>query len=756
MKINNYKYIIASALALFSACNDLDPVYTVGEADNAIHLTAGIVDGAQTRTRADGDTPNLHVPFSTTTGLRLHIEGEWTGKEPELQQYNATCSTKDATKKFDGAESDPNDVHPLTELSPMIYWDNYGTADPANKENRDKGLTVLGVAVDKGTTAPDVADDKWKGGFEWQVNTNGTDVLKKDLLITNNFNSTATGFAFDTRETENLLEFKHVMSKITINLIAGLGFPSTAPTGKAYVGNTVNKFETDPVFTLTSNKDGESNTEYALTQGTINISTGEIETATTPSTVIAQTTSYPSGDGNLITVRKEALVFPGTTFAGDDAIIGKIEADKNVFYVTAKEIRKAILTIEGGTPDYKTKSGYNYILNITVNKTSVSLSATIANWIDVNTDMDYPKIDINTSYGDPVTTEPSNVFGKDFSLYVSEQKDYVSSPVVYYGEAPTSDGYYAENRWYKQSGEAGKKLYVGDKQAPLYWPNHETYYYFRGVYPRTETNTTSDKPAVSKFTSDSKEHQGIAVSNAQYVQYTYPSDLMIGIPMKKQTDGSYIYDEGIKGISATEGTITLNFTYRMAQVEVHLMSSGAEESNNIDFGSKIQDKEEIAQAKVEIVNGYKEGYILLSDGSAKFATGSTTADYEMTPKNSALPTAIPTKVQYSNATFWNDNPFFVRHDAVIPQNLTNPAEQDLQFKITTYSADGTEDHYYINIKDIKVSKIGTTDYPEGTTITEWEAGKHYVYTLKITKTEVKIEATITDWIPVYAGGDFWL
>lgn len=748
MKLTHYIYISA-ALTMLTACgDDIDPVYTVGEADNAIVLQAGIVEGIQARTRA---SENLHVPFSSTTQLRLHIEGEWTGKEPALQQYNATCSTKTASSKLDGADNDPNDVHPLTELTSMIYWDNYGTADPANATNREIGLTVLGVAVDKETAAPTVADDKWKGGFEWSVATEGTGVLKKDLLITNNFKSgkdgsTVTGFAFDTRDTKNLLEFKHVLSKITINLTAGLGFPSTAPTGKTYVGKTTNKFETEPIFTLTSNKEGESNAEYALTAGTINISTGSVtETASSNKAVIAETTEYPEGTDNKVTVRKEALVFPGTLFA-DNAVIGKLVADKNVYYITAGKIRAAILEKEGGSPDYKTKSGYNYILNITVNKTSVSLSATVAKWIDVDTAEDTPKINITTSYGDPISGDPSNAFGKNFSLYVSEKKNYVSSPTeYYYGEAPNSSGYYAENRWYNQSGETGKKLYVGaDTQAPLYWPNHETCYFFRGVWPRTKTD--GNTPAVTKDETSGVEHQVIAASNAKYETSdagSFPSDLMIGIPTTKASDGSLIYDNNGNGISATEGTITLNFTYRMAQVEVHLVSSGYDsgenaKSNNIDFGEKTAN-----QATVKILNGYSDGYILLSDGSA---IGKTYADYQMNPKSTTKPTSI---VSYT------DN-FYYRHDAVIPQNLVGKDSKPLQFQITTGSDADKYDKYYINIKDINVTSINGVDQPEGTKITKWEAGKHYIYTLKVTKTEVKIEATITDWKPVYAGGDFWL
>ena len=129
----------------------------------------------------------------------------------------------------------------------------------------------------------------------------------------------------------------------------------------------------------------------------------------------------------------------------------------------------------------------------------------------------------------------------------------------------------------------------------------------------------------------------------------------------------------------------------------------------------------------------------------------------MTPKSSVLTSvSIPEATEYAQTGFWSSHPTLVRHDAIIPQSLGTDASP-LKFVITTGSEDMTYDTYAIAIKDITLSSINEVACTEANNkITEWEAGKHYTYTLKITKTKVSIEATIQDWIPVVAGGDFWL
>ena len=89
-----------------------------------------------------------------------------------------------------------------------------------------------------------------------------------------------------------------------------------------------------------------------------------------------------------------------------------------------------------------------------------------------------------------------------------------------------------------------------------------------------------------------------------------------------------------------------------------------------------------------------------------------------------------------------------RHDAIVPQLLTGSGITDLVFKITVKNNNGkVTDIYRATVKDIPVyvadAKGHTPGSPES--ITKWEAGKKYIYNLKVTKTQISITATITDW-----------
>lgn len=795
MKLTHYIYT-SVMLAMLTACgDDIDPVYTVGEADNAIVLSAGAYEGgSKVKTRAVDGNHSKHLALANGIKMRLQVSGTWTDHK-DASGNAATSIVKETTAKV-GAETGTGTKHNSVIFSTtsnpveMLYWDDFGTADPANKETgRATGLTIYGVAVNDASisTAPTVSN--WES-LEWTLDDNqstSNDWTKKDLIISNN-NQTGTGFdgplKFDTWKTSGgLLEYKHAMSKITINLKAYLGFPSTAPSGKTLVGNTPNKFENNPEVKLLTRGAEKNEIAYAITKGTVNVITGEV----TPSneaedkkiieTKLDHVHEAWAADATEFqyTVQMTALVVPGTLLgaSGADAAkamtIAKISVDGNDYYVDAEKISAAI----NGANDYKTEAGKNYVLNITVNKTEVQVTATVADWIDVTAEEATPKIEVDTNYGE---TTLGNVFNEDYSFYLNDKIDYTTktsdeSSDHYYGALVS--GKYEENRWRKYSSNAEYEgFYIGSAKAPLYWPNHTIKYFFRGVWPRTITAEIGNdcflstellgekvwKPSVEKFTDNSSVyHQGIYVKNVAYQKDKFPSDLMIGIPLKKKTvDGKEVidpdsHDEGDEGISATEGKITLNFTYRMAQVEVHLLSSGMDTSkepneafaDNIDLGSA----DGANQAKVDIVGGYTQGYVLLADGKVNYANYPTTS-YEMTPKSSDKSSANAAPTSYAND-------FYYRHDAVIPQSLGTDSNP-LQFVITTGSNDLTYDTYKINIKDIYVSSINNVPQPSGTKIDKWEAGKHYVYTLKITKTQINIEAKITDWIPVVAGGDFWL
>ena len=683
------KHNITATLALaafLTACSseETTPTYTVGEADNAIVLRAGITEGGAgvaTRAAEDHHTTPGHLNFISGTGLALQVRGTWTGKNAENKVTQTTTGTT-------GAKTGTDNLHNEVSMNPQLYWDDYGTADPGNTAGRTEGLTIYGAAVN-GEDAPTVANDKWNGGLAWNVGTpttgvinqNTTDFWKKQDLLTSNNVTAETGqdgtYKFDERNSGKLLEFTHAMTKVTVNLKAGEGFPgwsTSTPDGGA--------FQTAPTVTLLG---------FNYT-GTVNI----IGKESTPTAATTNITAHLADGGAAHTATYDALVFPGNKFADTDEIL-KINADGNEYFVTAKLINDA-----NTATDDEFEQAKNYVLNITVNKTKIeTITATIVNWSDVKAATETPKINISANYGQEMTD--ANAFKHDFDFYRSEtiNANYSKDAIVTYSVVDSKNTY--------------------TLSTPLYWPTHNTHYFFRGVFPTGVTVT---------------DNSVIAVTNTAYTAESNPSDLAIGFPRPtidnescgNSTHNKKWYEDGI---CATEGEIRMNFQYVMSQVEVRLTTNTADGAT---------DAVNLANAKVEIVNGYTAGNINLSDGSAT-PTGDKD-DYTLNP----ITGADRDGVAAAN----------IRHSAVLPQALTYTtagATTNLRFKITIYNSSDPDDVdiYYADINPILEKGKSTKVAPNG----KWEAGVHYIYNLDIRKTAIKVTATLTDWITVTASDNVW-
>lgn len=721
MKLTHYIYLLGTAAAILTACNDddLSQRYTVGEADNVIVLGAGIGEGesgVQTRAGSEDShhtTPG-HKTFSAFTQLRLRMDGTWLGKSdgkaPHGTISSSTVSQITTASIGDGIKvgSETENTHNKVAFSPseQLYWDDYGMADPANMPSvegngRDKGLTIYGVAVDGVTTAPaiDGTTGKTWMGLQWNVGEVNTGVINqtggwaaKDLLTSNNVQAENTDvsyatdgtYKFEDRASGKLLEFTHAMTKITVNLTAGEGFPGYE-TGAANA-----KFQSAPTVTLL-------NFNYTGTVDVVN-KTSTPPATTTVANILAwrdNGTTWTAGGQH--TSQLTALVFPGNKFTNETNIL-KLEVDGNTLYVNATKINAA-----NTATDDVFEQGKNYIFNILYNKTGIVVTATVTNWIDVNSEEDKPEINIDCVYGH----EPGTVFDQGFTLYRS-----TTITGSYIGDGDKANVSYV-------AASVDPVVPAHYTMAPqLYWPTHSTHYFFRGVWPVVDSKDITN--AQLGPTADQVKANTVDVENVAYHQGYYPSDLMIARPLnatETATDEACKVHSGTQGICATTGDIRMNFRYMMSQVKVELTSSDPSDKDYIAFD---------ANTKVEIIGGYKDGVIRLSDCTSDFS-GKTVANYQL--NNTA------------------DGDYDSYHDAIIPQTLTD----GMKFRITVTNFDNSTDTYETVIKNIKV-KEGSAD---PALITAWASGKAYTYTLKITKTAIKVTATLTDWVPVTANDDVW-
>ena len=596
-----------------------------------------------------------------------------------------------------------------------LYWDDYGTADPDNMvgegNGRNKGLTIYGAAIDNKTTAPTVSD--WSA-LSWEVPTNqttsGSTPADKDLLISNNVKTgTSDGtYKFSEKTSGKLLKFTHALSKITVILTANNGFP---------VGSENKEFENSPQVTLTSNEAGLStNAEWAYRTGTVDITDGTITSQGTPSAI----TMYQA-TANGHTVSFEALVMPGSEFTADNAIIARINADGNIYYVTAAKIREKI------TGDSKvTKAGKNYIINVTVDKTGISnVSATVASWTDISADNVAPVINLVGQLGGSASNWEAD---KSFSFYRSStalNEGYSSNPALLvnscYREESVLNFTNSSQTW--------------SMSPVLYWPNHNTHYQFRAVWPQTVTTADDGNftdPRVVSGVNSVAGLQIIKVKNVAYSGGTFPSDLMIARPNVEGNCGSKepdavhpkknLYTEGI---CARTGAINLTFNYMMSKVGVNL--STKENSSDPDYVN-------LTNAKVEIVNVYNNGDVILGNRTVNcgnYSKNSYTLDVGASANN-RLSAIVPQTFTYSSAL----------------------ASGNTKLRITIYNNGDTN-----SIDDIYEADLKTIPVQEGSSpaaaVDGWESGKSYVYNLRLTKTKVQVTASLTPWTEVTATQDIW-
>ena len=722
MRPTPYIYIIGLLSLLTAACSDdIQPTYTVGAEHNAITLRAAIGSGEEeVASRAPDPSHENHVAFLFGL-LHLRVNGIWKGHLSEVVQYESFGTVGDA---IEGGILQPH--NPLT-LSPSIFWDDFGTADPANMKpvegnGREKGLSIFGVTVDgyldHSQTPPvsnilpnDTVDTDPNYGnnlmsisywtiIPWTLPLDQTDKPTNfDLLTSNNIQEGKDGtlkfdpwLAGNKANTSDLLVFTHAMSKVSVKLTADEGFEDA-------------KFQSSPKVTLLNyyykgNVDVEKKVSEPIEsyQGDIIAHNGGVE-----SPHFAH--SY-------------ALVFPGNSFA-DTVNVVRIEADGNTYYVTAKKMNAAMKAVQGADKDSTTYlQGKHYIFNVIVKKTGVDVTATIKDWEKVEAADETPIINFSECYGHTGTelTTP-------FSLYRST----------------TIDGTYtgASDQAVVSYDNVNKKYTMSPQ---LYWPDHQTHYFFRGIWPEVG-DEDGHGPAADKITDNC-----IEVENAPYNANKYPSDLMIGRPRMgeggapdetcknpahQREDGTYP-----AGICATDskdessGLIRMNFQYAMSQVIVKLTTS-KDAANSLTINK---------HTTVEILGGYTKGKILLGTEASDF-TGQTVMPFTMTNDNNIVG-RVP------------DNDYANYRNTIIPQALTN-ASGDLKFRITISAEDGSTTDAYETVLGIKEIMVKEGDAPKKY-ITAWEPGKRYIYNLHVTKTGISVTATITDWKDVDASEDIWM
>lgn len=494
-KMKQYIYIALAAMT-FAGCSSENIVEdNSGKTPILLSANIGDVQGSVV-TRAT-------VPLSSSK-IALRVEGTWTGHTTTpVIQYPTGSTTGDA---------DANNYKTLN-VTPKLYWDDYGTADANNTDTgRADGLTIYGAAIDGNSVT--VADEAEWSSKAWTLDQDQKTLgwSTKDLLFSNNIkNGTPDGrYKFANRATAAKLIFQHAMSKITINLITGDGFT---------VAETANSSVTLKNFAHT---------------GTVDIAAGT-STGSTIGDITMHKESTPALGGAFATYT--ALVFPKSdqfTYAdANSPYIAEIVVNGNTYKIQANAIIKAIDgTYETGTK--ATELGKNYIFDVTVKKTAVEVSATVADWTPVTAENTSPSNATAMTFKTETKAMTSN-----FTLYGSEQTSE--------NTASTTTTGFTKTTGVKNGNPLVTYTYSGSTYTPsttVYWPDNNTYYHFRGISPMTATVTED---------ATSGDYVTLTSANETY------TDVMWGAPYT--TAGAIC-----SALGPTSNAIGLIFNHKMAQV----------------------------------------------------------------------------------------------------------------------------------------------------------------------------------------------
>ena len=515
MIIRRYFILSLSALMLAGCAGD-EVVNNGSSTDERLPLRLeATLSGNRPVTRAEGSK------FETGDVLYSYVQhvykdGEDYKKAPDIQA--SLVEFKNPT--VDEVDGNTYNLTPGTAL----YWDDFSKSseDGANDlRSKNHGLRSYYGYCFNGIEKNSVAlTEESTGVLTWSASTNqSADGIKTSDLL---WSTTQTPVEYKHAQNNHgtlTVPYTHAMSKFTIVVEAGDGFASTDLDNATVTLHDMN------------------------ITGTFTAPTGKV---TDTSTDIV--TMFGNGkDGNQRIF--EAVVVPTTSLA-ENKHLATITMAGNTYKVNiSSSMLSAWATgIENGA----SKSGVNYLLNVTLKKQAISVSATLADWTTV-TATGNGEIQFNPDVTKVGGNDNSLIDGDSFALWMAEDG-------ASFGSNATTKAVFSKSE---------------DKftnEDAIYWPDGTTKFKFRALAEQTSDHTLQ------------------AVTTTSIVKDTNSKlpDLLWGT-------------SGDDAIAPRTGDVPLTFKHAMSNVSVTLETTTGDASVTL------------AGASVTLANLNTEGTINIAD-----------------------------------------------------------------------------------------------------------------------------------------------
>ena len=513
-------------------------------------------------------------------------------------------------------------------LTPTLYWDDFSNETNDLRSSNHYLQSFYGYCYNGGTPSDALTESTGVLGWTVPYDQTQADALKHADLL---WSAEQTPIKYDHAEGSRgklVLPYTHAMSMVTVVVTAAEGFSDAALTNTWLELQGMNRTckTTAPTYEISN-----------VGQGTD--SPGLVKMALT------------LNEGMTCTYR--AIVVPQTVLTSGNSFLKINGAEDNNYEV--KVTQNMLDHWASGLSEGKMQSGYNYQLNVTINKVGIDVSATITNWNTVEaTGTGEIKFQNDVTTTGPIADE-LKVGGMDIYKSTSQSFDEKSTTLTWDGTNST---------W--------------TYSPTIYWAGQGDASYFRALSPAASTTAMA---------------QG--------------NDVLWGFACDADADISKVGTQNEVKITPRTGDVSLRFRHAMSKITVQLVSSG--EAAVV-----------LTDALISITN-------LANAGTLDLVKGTIQAGEKQSKPIDCFCSASHPVVDKPKLDNYCVIPQSIGHDAVLTVKLADG---------TTYSL-----------------PLNTCKDSSGQSIATWEQGRHYVYTITLTKGSISFRALIKEWEVSNGEGD---
>lgn len=715
MKKLFYPLTLALTLLATSCTNNQDDMTTPTDPSGKTPISfVGEATTAPARTRAG---------FEANTQIAMHIRSVNKKDDKKIKETRILAkASADAAmssvsfSNIDGANTDY-----------IRYWDDafgrdaklsiFAVAVPGTMEPTN-GTGANNTLVDHLTGDASWKDEKLSEEVTWGVSTDQsetTTIANEDLVYSNNIKAGGTNGVYewdysaktpdyksttiggemqfqlkDPNDTDGPgkfnkghLVFNHALSRITVNVFKGSSFGSGS-------------------FSFTS---GNISIANVPTSGTFDIESGSwVSTSIATGTISKMGTASNESDADY---KLMAQMLPGFVIDGTDTGVLSFTIENNRYNVTKAMMLKALNEgLNTNSTSITMEQGKNYVFNLTVDKKTVEVTATLEPWVNVdaaNQNLNNSHITVSVYKNVDTEAKPNTTFD------------------LYRLNDPSADINTGESTSTNWNGDYTDKAVItnGAWDKKWYFENNKSFYHFRAV--------NSGTAVVSKDNDDNDVVDYFVISSgAQDATHDY----CWGAPLKSGTTSPIAYEKDATkekpgyaavispAIGSTESVINLTEFHMMSNIKVVLKTSDGD------------DKVSLANSKVYITRFYPNGKVQMGNGLVL-----TTGDIE----NGEIEiTATPNTTGEFNY-------------AVVPQLLTRGLNAADYVGLVIVTEDSNK-YYVAKLSEIDVKDNGGSQNQEQTgKINFWYPNHSYTYTFTLTKKGIdNMTCTVEKWIAVEA------